>query len=103
MDDYGICFVNAHGEGSIHKLKQLFDHFGIPSIVIYDSDVKEGKYTGENEFFTKEVCFEMDIIDKLVQMKRFDTIKEIALELDGNANTHIFDEDAFRSSCYHGR
>ena len=93
MDDYGICFVNAHGEGSINKLKQLFDHFGIPSIVIFDSDVKEGKVAGKNEFFTKEVCFEMDIIDQLIQMKRFDTIKEIALELDSNANYHLIEED----------
>ena len=93
MDDYGICFVNAHGEGSINKLKQLFDHFGIPSVVIFDSDVKEGKIVGKNDFFTKEVCFEMDIIDKLIQMKRFDLIKEIALELDSNAYKHLFEED----------
>lgn len=93
MDDYGICFVNAQGEGSIPKLQQLFNHFAIPSIVIFDSDVKEGKTAAENEFFTKEICFEMDIVDKLIEMGKFDTLKSIALELDNDANVHILDAD----------
>ncbi|MDI3476886.1 MAG: putative ATP-dependent endonuclease of the family [Thermoanaerobacterium sp.] len=93
MDDYGICFVNAQGEGSIPKLQQLFNHFAIPSIVIFDSDVKEGKTASENEFFTKEICFEMDIVDKLIEMGKFDTLKSIALELDDDANVHILDAD----------
>lgn len=93
IDDYGICFVNAQGEGSIPKLQQLFNHFAIPSIVIFDSDVKEGKIAAENEFFTKEICFEMDIVDKLIEMGKFDTLKSIALEFDNDANVHILDAD----------
>lgn len=93
LDDYGICFVNVRGEGSIPKLQQLFNHFAIPSIVIFDSDVKVGRTAAENEFFTKETCFEMDIVDKLIEMGKFDTIKAIALELDNNANVHILDVD----------
>lgn len=93
LDDYGICFINAQGEGSIPKLQQLFNHFSIPSIVIYDSDVKAGKTPAENEFFTKETCFEMDIIDKLIEMNQFQIIKNIALELDSNAASHVIDVD----------
>ncbi len=93
LDDYGICFINAQGEGSIPKLQQLFNHFSIPSIVIYDSDVKAGKTPAENEFFTKETCFEMDIIDKLIEMNQFQLIKNIVLELDSNAASHVIDVD----------
>lgn len=93
LDDYGICFVNAQGEGSILKLKQLFDHFEIPSILIFDSDVKAGKAPHAYEFFTKEVCFEMDIVDKLVQMNRFDILRAIPLELNSYADKRVLDED----------
>lgn len=93
MDDFGICVVNAQGEGSIPKLQQLFNHFDIPSVVIFDSDVKEGKTASENEFFTKEICFEMDIVAKLIEMEKFDILKSIALELDNDANEHILDAD----------
>jgi putative ATP-dependent endonuclease of OLD family len=93
LDDYGICFVNAQGEGSILKLKQLFDHFEIPSILIFDSDVKAGKPLHAYEFFTKEVCFEMDIVDKLIQMNRFDILRAIPLELNGYADKRVLDED----------
>jgi len=96
LDDYGICFVNAQGESSIPKLQQLFSHFSIPTIVIFDSDVKEGKIPKENDFFTKEVCFEMDIVDKLVENKRFDLMKQIALELNSNATKHTLDADFLR-------
>lgn len=96
LDDYGICFVNAQGEGSIPKIRKLFEHFAIPSVVIFDSDVKAGKTPTDNEFFTKEICFEMDIIDKLAEMGQFEIIKNIALELDGNANTHVLDSDFVR-------
>lgn len=93
LDDYGVCFVNAQGEGSIPKISRLFEHFAIPSVVIFDADVKVGKTPADNEFFTKGICFEMDIIDKLVEMEQFEIIKNIALELDGNAYTHVLDSD----------
>ncbi len=96
LDDYGICFVNAHGEGSILKLKQLFDHFKIPSVLIYDSDVRKGEHKEKNEFFTKEVCFEMDIVDKLIQMERFDLLRDITLELSDRADKRRLDEDFVR-------
>lgn len=93
IDDYGICFVNAQGEGSIPKLRQLFNYFSIPSVVIFDSDVKEGKEIKENEFFTKEICFEMDIVNKLIEKEQFDLLKSIALDLDANADVHMLDND----------
>lgn len=96
LDDYGICFVNAQGEGSIPKLQQLFSHFSIPTIVIYDSDVKAGKHAGVNGFFTNGVCFEMDIVDKLIENKRFDLMKHIALELKDNAMKRTLDADFLR-------
>jgi putative ATP-dependent endonuclease of OLD family len=38
LDDYGICVINARGEGSIKPLRQLLKLFAVPSIAIYDGD-----------------------------------------------------------------
>lgn len=93
LDDYGICLVNARGEGTTLKLVQLFNHFKIPSVVIYDNDVKQGKSPTEREFFTNGVCFEMDIVSTLITLGKHDLLKDIVLQLDDKANEHILDLD----------
>ena len=57
LDDYGICVINANGESSIEPLRQLLSLFHIPSVAIYDGDVKEN-INSENSFFTEKPCFE---------------------------------------------
>ena len=43
LDDYGICVINARGESSIKPLRQLLGLFAVPSVAIYDGDVKTGQ------------------------------------------------------------
>ena len=54
LDDYGICVINARGEGSIKPLRELLSFFSIPSIVIYDGDVQNGQVASPDKFFTTE-------------------------------------------------
>ena len=55
LDDYGICVINARGEGSIKPLRQLLRLFAVPSFAIFDGDVKAGQTANDGEFFTKEL------------------------------------------------
>lgn len=98
LDDFGICFINARGEGSIPKLERLFSEFQIPSILIFDNDVKSGQTPRDNEFFTNQVCFEMEIIDTLIAQKAFEIIESIPILLDSNATSHILDQDFIKKA-----
>ena len=42
FDYYGICLINARGESSISKIKKLLEYFKIPTVALYDADVKGG-------------------------------------------------------------
>ncbi|HBO33716.1 MAG TPA: hypothetical protein DD636_03095 [Anaerolineaceae bacterium] len=96
LDDNGICVINARGEGTIKPLKDLLNVFAIPSVSIYDGDVKSGHTTTDDEFFTKELCFEIEIIKNLYKGGHQDLIKQIALEMDPKADTVILDVDFVR-------
>lgn len=91
LDDYGICLVNARGEGTIPKLMKLFNYFKIPSVVIFDNDVRRSKQEHENIFFTSGICFEMDVVEALFNKKRFDLLHDIISETDPNAFQHRLD------------
>ena len=51
IDNFGICVINAQGQNSIKPLRQLLDAFKIPSIAIYDGDVKQGKKPTDRDFW----------------------------------------------------
>lgn len=91
LDDYGICLVNARGEGTIPKLEKLFRHFMIPSVLIYDSDVRKERKPKSNEFYTSGVCFEMDIVSTLIDKNRIDLLKKIVMEYDSKADKRLMD------------
>ncbi len=82
LDDFGIDLVNARGEGTIPKLVKLFNYFNIPSVVIFDNDVKRPRKSHKNEFYTEGICFEWDVVEALIKCRRFDILKKIALEVD---------------------
>ncbi len=96
LDDHGICVINARGEGSIPPLRQLLEFFEVPSVAIYDSDVKNGHNITENEFFTSELCFEIEIVKTLFTAGYKDLVKQIALDLDKNALSVNMNEDFVR-------
>lgn len=89
LDDYGISVISANGEGSIEPLRKLFAEFGINSVLIYDSDVKQGIVPQDYEFFTNELCFEIEIVKNLYNLGRSDLISTIVDEYKNNARDTI--------------
>lgn len=96
LDDYGICVINARGEGSIKPLRQLLSFFAIPSVAIYDGDVKAGHTAGSDEFFTTELCFEIEIVKTLFAAAKQGQVRQIALDMDRHANDVALDADFVR-------
>ena len=66
FDYYGICLINARGESSIAKIRKLLQFFHIPTVVLYDADVKGSKGHEKNTFFTDGICFEMDLVKTMI-------------------------------------
>ena len=96
IDDLGICVINAQGQNTIKPLRQLLAAFKIPSIAIYDSDVKQGKEQNDTDFFTSEMFFEEEIIKKLFMTGNQKVARDIAVELYDKALTEIMDENYVR-------
>ena len=82
LDDYGICVINARGQNSIKPLRQLFTFFAIPSVAIYDGDVKDDHTATPDEFYTTELCFEIEIVKTLFAAGKTDLVRAIALDMD---------------------
>ena len=70
FDYYGICLIDARGESSISKIRKLLRYFKIPTVSLYDADVKGNKEAEKYVFFTDEICFEMDIVKTLLQQDK---------------------------------
>lgn len=96
IDDLGICVINAQGQNTIKPLRQLLAAFKIPSIAIYDSDVKQGKEQNDTDFFTSELFFEVEIVKKLFKTGNQKLARDIAVELYDKALTEIMDENYVR-------
>lgn len=96
LDDFGICVINAGGEKSIKPIRQLLGFFAVPSIAIYDGDVNNGGTTDPTEFYTTEPCFEMEIVKKLLSSGKTAVIRQIALDLDNQAENVVLDVDFVR-------
>lgn len=96
LNDYGICVINARGEESIKPLRQLLDKFKIPSIAIYDGDVRAGHATDPDKFFTQELCFEIEIVKKLFSTGHTALVRQIAKDVKNNAELIELDVDFVR-------
>lgn len=66
FDYYGICLINARGESSISKIKKLLEYFKIPTVALYDADVKGSRMGEKRTYFTDEICFEMDLAKTMI-------------------------------------
>ncbi len=93
LDECEISVINANGEHSIKPLRQLLEAFGIPSVVIYDKDVRQGQVPGECEFFTQELCFEIEIVKNLINHSQTELVRTIVQELDSDGENVVLDLD----------
>lgn len=91
LDDYGICAINARGESSIESLRRLLGLFGIPTIAIYDRDVKGNREARRNDFYTSEPCFEIEIVKTLYKEGKQALVKKIAFLRDANYESDLLD------------
>lgn len=66
FDYYGICLINARGESSIPKIKKLLEYFRIPTIALFDADVKNSRQGERGVYFTDHICFEMDLAKTMI-------------------------------------
>ena len=66
FDYYGICLINARGESSIPKIKKLLEYFKIPTVALFDADVKNSRNGEKGVYFTDHICFEMDLATMMV-------------------------------------
>lgn len=98
LDDYGICVINARGQESIKPIRQLLGVFSVSSVAIYDSDIKSNHREIENEFFTNELCFEIEIVKNLFNNGKQSLAQEIAKTLDNQAYSTVMDENFVRRS-----
>ena len=97
LDDYGICVINARGQNSIKPLRQLFTFFAIPSVAIYDGDVRDDHTATPDEFYTTELCFEIEIVKTLFAAGKTDLVRAIALDMDNNACSVPLDANFVRN------
>lgn len=97
LDDYGVCVINARGEGTIKHLRQLLENFAIPSIAIYDGDVKAKNTANSNTFFTTEPCFEVEIVKTLYTSGHMKLVRQIAIDVDSQADTMELDANFVRN------
>jgi len=95
LDDCGICVISANGEKSIKQLRTLLSKFAIPSIAVYDGDVGN-REVNDIDFYTVEVCFEVEIVKTLYTNNEIALVKTIVEEIDNNADVTILDEDFVR-------
>lgn len=96
LDDYGISVINARGEGSIEPLRQLLALFAVPSIAIYDSDIKPGHAGTADEFFSTELCFEMEIVRTLYATGNAAIVRRVAQIRDNKADSVELNENFVR-------
>ena len=74
----------------------LLGLFAVPSIAIYDGDVKAGQTANDDEFFTKELCFEIEVVKTLFTNDKTSVVRKIALDLDRKAESVALDVDFVR-------
>lgn len=93
LDESQISVINAHGQGGIKPFQILFEKFGIPSVIVYDSDVREGKIQTDRTFFTNELCFEVELVKYLYAHGQANLVKAIALDMDSNVMNKILTQE----------
>ena len=67
IDNYGISIIKVDGKNSLKPVRKILNDFGIPNIIVVDSD-NEDFEDKDNVFITKGKDFEEDIINTLWEL-----------------------------------
>lgn len=84
FDREGIALIKAGSAESIIPLMKLFDKLKIMNVGVMDKDKKIEKNIPESEnlFFTTQLCFDSEIVYRLINKGRTDILEDILAEYD---------------------
>lgn len=74
----------------------LLTLFAVPSVAIYDRDVKSERTNPDNEFYTTELCYEIEIVKTLFAAGNTALVRQIVLDMDKQADTVELDVNFVR-------
>lgn len=84
FDREGIALIKAGGAESIIPLMKLFDKLKIANVGVMDKDKKLEKNipSQDNLFFTSQLCFDSEVVYRLIKKDRTDILQSILTEYD---------------------
>lgn len=84
FDREGIALIKANGAESIIPLMRLFDKLEIANVGVMDKDKKIEKNISdrENLYFTTQLCFDSEVVYRLIHKNNEDVLEKILIEYD---------------------
>ncbi len=84
FDREGIALIKASGAESIIPLMELFDKLKIANVGVMDKDKKLERNIPDrdNLIFTSQLCFDSEIVYRLIKKNRTDILENILTEYD---------------------
>lgn len=96
FDREGIALIKASGAESIIPLMKLFDKLKIANVGVMDKDKKLEKSIPDrdNLIFTSQLCFDSEIVYRLIKKNRTDMLENILTEYDSKGLERSMQEKA---------
>ena len=96
FDRMGIALIKANGAESIPPLMSLFDKLKIANVGVMDKDKKIEKNIPdkENLFFTTQLCFDSEVVYRLIKRGNTDILEKILVEYDSKGLERMMQEKA---------
>ncbi len=96
FDREGIALIKASGAESIIPLMELFEKLKIANVGVMDKDKKLEKNIPDrdNLIFTSQLCFDSEIVYRLIKKNRTDILENILTEYDSKGLERSMQEKA---------
>lgn len=100
FDREGIALIKASGAESIIPLMELFDKLKIANVGVMDKDKKLEKNIPDrdNLIFTSQLCFDSEIVYRLIKKNRTDILENILTEYDSKGLERSMQEKALNKA-----
>ena len=100
FDREGIALIKASGAESIIPLMKLFDKLKIANVGVMDKDKKLEKNIPDrdNLIFTNQLCFDSEIVYRLIKKNRTDILENILTEYDSKGLERSMQESALNKA-----
>ncbi|KXL53890.1 DNA replication and repair protein RecF [Anaerotignum neopropionicum] len=100
FDREAIALIKAGGAESIIPLMKLFDKLKIESVGVMDKDKKIEKNipAQENLFFTTQLCFDSEIVYRMIKCGREDVLEKILTDYDSKGTERYMQASALNKA-----